>query len=130
MVAVVNASETYGLAARAADVLGRNGFTIEEIRDRKDGEALATVVDYGAGADADALALADILGIPSPPKANPNLPDGKIRVILSPGYEIPGSESDPAASDPTSIEVIGTPITVVPDAGTPIDGGNGVPCVN
>ncbi len=133
VVAVVNATETYGLAARAADVLGRKGYTVEEIRDRKDGEPLATVIDYGPGADADAAALADILGIAAPPKANPNLPDGKIRVILSPGYEIPGDVNTLETTDSTSTEdpaPTGTPSTVIPDAGTPIDGGSGVPCVN
>ena len=124
-VAVVNASNTYGLAAQAADVLVRKGYTIAEIRDRKDGEPLATVVDYGPGADADATALADILGISSVPQANPNLPDGKIRVILSPGYEIPSAPND-LATPATSGTGAATP---TPDAGAPIDGG-GVPCVN
>jgi LCP family protein required for cell wall assembly len=133
VVAVVNASDTYGLAAQAADALVRKGYTVEEIRDRKDGEDLATVVDYGPGADADAAALADILDIPSPPKANPNLPAGKIRVILSPGYEVPGTETTSASTDPTATGSgePGTSPTPAPDAGTPIDGGaGGVPCVN
>lgn len=132
VVAVVNASETYGLAAQAADVLGRKGFTVGEIRDRKDGEPLATVIDYGPGADKDAAALADMLGIASPPTVNPNLPDGRIRVILSPGYEVPSDEPPGATGDTESGDSEHTviPITVVPDAGAPIDGGNGVPCVN
>ena len=124
-VAVVNASDTYGLAATAADALVRKGYTIGEIRDRKDGEPLATVVDYGAGADADAAALAGILGISSIPKENPNLPDGKIRVILSPGFEMPSDPTDPATTEMTGSAAT----TPAPDAGAPIDGG-GVPCVN
>ena len=138
VVAVVNASETYGLAAQAADALVRKGYTVGEIRDRKDGEPLATVVDFGPGADVDAANLADILGIPSPPKANPNLPAGKIRVILSPGYEVPitelpSTEITSTATDPAATEDSvdpGTSTTPTPDAGTPIDGGGGVPCVN
>ena len=125
VVAVVNASDTYGLAATAADVLVRKGYTIEEIRDRKDGEPLATVIDFGPGADADAAALAGILGISSAPQANPNLPDGKIRVILSPGYEIPSDPTDIATAETSGAESA----TPAPDAGAPIDGG-GVPCVN
>lgn len=131
VVAVVNASDTYGLAARAADVLGREGYTVGEIRDRKDGEPLATVVDYGRGADADAAALTDMLAIPAPPKANPNLPAGYIRVILSPGYEIPMAPTTLETTEEpgTVYGEAGTSITKTPDAGAPIDGG-GVPCVN
>ncbi len=131
VVAVVNASETYGLAASAADALGRKGFTVGEIRDRKDGEVLATVVDYGSGAEADAATLSEILGIADTPKANPNLPAGHIRVILSPGYEIPSAPTTLATSEENGIfsGETGTPITKTPDAGAPIDGG-GIPCVN
>ena len=124
-VAVVNASDTYGLAATAADALVRKGYTIGEIRDRKDGEPLATVVDYGPGTDADAAALAGILGISSIPKETPNLPDGRIRVRLSPGYEIPSDPTDPATTEMTGSAAT----TPAPDTGAPIDGG-GVPCVN
>lgn len=125
VVAVVNATETYGLAATAADVLGRKGYTIEEIRDRKDGEPAATVIDYGRDAEADANAIADILNLPTAPKANPNLPAGEVRVILGPGYEIPNA--DPEITEASG--AAGPESTPAPDPGAPIDGG-GVPCVN
>lgn len=125
VVAVVNATETYGLAATAADVLGRKGYTIEEIRDRKDGEPAATVIDYGRDAEADANAIADILNLPTAPKANPNLPAGEVRVILGPGYEIPSA--DPEITEASG--AAGPESTPAPDPGAPIDGG-GVPCVN
>jgi hypothetical protein len=119
-VAVVNAGDTYGLASRVADVLTRAGYTVEEIRDRNDGELPETGVSYGRGAKPDAEALAAMLGIDAPASADAQVAPGEVRVILGEGYELPSTATDSAP------DTSGMPI---PDAGTPIDGG-GIPCVN
>ncbi len=136
VVAVVNGSESYGLAGRTADVLSREGFTVAEIRDREDGEPPGTVISYGPGADADALAMANLLGVVTAPQPDPNLGADHIRVILGDGFN--PDTADPGGFTP-SIEsgslpeelgtVAATPIEKKPDAGQPIEGG-GIPCVN
>ncbi len=139
VVAVVNGSESYGLASRTADVLSRSGFTVEEIRDREDGEPPGTVIGYGPGAEADALVMADLLGVVTAPQSDPNLGDDRIRVILGDGFDpdtvgsggfAPGGDlgiEDPNTAETGTAE--DTTIEKKPDAGAPIDGG-GIPCVN
>lgn len=133
-VAVVNASESYGLAGSTADVLSRAGFTVEQIRDREDGDPPGTVISYGPGAGTDADAITAMFGVVTAPKEDPNLDAGHIQMILGDGF-------DPATADPGGFTMdtgldsgdfgIGdsTTATPAPDAGSPIDGG-GVPCVN
>lgn len=131
VVAVVNASDVYGLAGRTADLLSRSDYTVAEIRDRNDGEPPGTVITFGEGAATDADALAALLGIDIPPRPDPVLPDGHIKVILGQGYEPPADTVEAAVEtstppDPESAEDSTTPI---PDAGSPVSGG-GIPCVN
>lgn len=121
-IAVVNGSEVYGLAGRTADLLSRRGYTVAEIRDRNDGEPPGTLISFGAGAGPEADALAALLGVDSPPQADPVLPDGGVKVILGDGYEPPADDADPSAPPPAE----GAP---TPDAGSPVSGG-GIPCVN
>lgn len=135
VVAVVNGSQSYGLASRTADVLSRQGFTVGEIRDREDGEPPGTVISYGPGAGTDANAVADMLGVVTAPQEDPNLEDDHIRVILGDGFDPSavdlGSftpDTPPDAGLPTTSQTPDT-TTPIPDAGPPIDGG-GVPCVN
>lgn len=133
--AVVNGSQSYGLASRTADVLSRQGFTVGEIRDREDGEPPGTVISYGPGAGTDANAVADMLGVVTAPQEDPNLEDDHIRVILGDGFDpsavdlgsfTPDTPPDAGLSTTSQTPDTTTPI---PDAGPPIDGG-GVPCVN
>lgn len=127
-VVVVNASDVYGLASRTADVLTRQGYTVEEIRDRNDGETPDTSIGYGSGAEADADALAVALGIDAAPQPDPTVEAGYVRVILGPGYEIPtGTDASPPIPvvDPVPVD----PDLPIPDAGGPVASG-GIPCVN
>lgn len=126
-VVVVNASDVYGLASRTADVLTRQGYTVEEIRDRNDGETPDTSIGYGEGADADAVALAASLGIDTEPEPDPTVAARHIRVILGPGYEIPSSTED--SPPPVEDTVPEDPSLPIPDAGAPVASG-GIPCVN
>ena len=119
-VAVVNAGDTYGLASRVADALTRAGYTVEEIRDRNDGELPETGVSFGRGAKPDADALVAMLGIDTAARPDAQVAPGETRVILGDGYELPSTATDSAP------DVSAMPI---PDAGAPIDGG-GIPCVN
>ena len=140
-VVLVNASDTYRLAAQAADVLGRRGYAVRTIRDRRDGEPHDTSVDYGPGTERDATMLADLLGTPTPAKADSTVPAGTIRVTLGPGYEVPANSLQPATTtteDPAPTAALetaaeGTSDSTVlpkPDAGAPVDGGSAIPCVN
>jgi hypothetical protein len=129
VIAVVNASDTYGLASRAADILTRQGYTVEEIRDRNDGEPADTGVGYGPGAAADAEALASSLGIDVAPQSDPTLAAGHIRVMLGQDYQIlsaTGTPEAPSVSEDPGTETSALPI---PDAGGPVSSG-GIPCVN
>lgn len=123
---VVNASDTYGLASSAADILGREGYLIGEIRDREDGEPPGTVVGYGPGAQSDADAAAAALRIDTPAEFDGQVPAGTVRVILGNDFELPSTTTDPAGeSDSGGVD----PALPTPDAGSPIQGG-GIPCVN
>lgn len=126
---VVNASGTYGLASRTADSLTRQGYSVEEIRDRNDGETPDTSIGYGAGAAADADSVAAALGIAAEPRLDPTVAAGHVRVILGPDYEMPGAADD--STDPGIVEDSppDNPALPVPDAGGPVASG-GVPCVN
>ena len=140
-IVVVNASDIYGLASRTADLLTRRGYTVEEIRDRNDGESPDTSIGYGVGAAADAELLAAVLGIDAEPQPDPTVAAGQIRVILGPEYQIPDAADDSSASPSASPAVEDTPpdsppdtppdspALPAPDAGGPVASG-GIPCVN
>lgn len=126
VIAVVNAGDTYGLASRTADILTREGFTVEEIRDRQDGEPADTGIGYGPGAAADAESLASTLGIDAVPRPDPALAAGHIRVVLGERYQVPGLTETSEVAEVTEVQTSALPI---PDAGGPVSSG-GVPCVN
>ena len=126
-VAVVNAGDTYGLASRVADVLTRAGYTVEEIRDRNDGELPDTAVYYGHGAQPDADALTAMLGIATPAQKAEQVDPGEVRVILGQGYELPSAAVNSAIENVSGDDVPSD--FPLPDAGSPI-GGGGIPCVN
>lgn len=128
-IVVVNASATYGLASRTADFLTRQGYRVEETRDRNDGETPDTSIDYGAGAADDAESLASMLGIDAMPRPDPTVSAGHVRVILGPGYQIPSVADDSTAPTPTEDPAVATSELPIPDAGAPVSSG-GIPCVN
>lgn len=130
-VTVVNASETAGLAAQAAALLGKKEFTVGAVRDRESGEPVDTVITYGPGAQTDAQSVARILGIDNAPQANKALAADHIQVILGDGYDTPTEQpAEEQAADTTSAQGwYGMTTTPTPDQGKPIDGG-GIPCVN
>lgn len=141
-VAVVNASDTYGLASRTADVLTRHNYTVDEIRDRDEDEPTQTVISYGPGAETDADSLAVLLNTGTIPQADPSVAAEHIRVILGPGYQLP-YETSPAETNTVETTTVETTtediptegteeptITKTPDAGAPVAGGDGIPCVN
>jgi LCP family protein required for cell wall assembly len=128
---VVNGSDTPGLAAQAATLLGKRGFTVDTIRDRESGEPIDTVITYGPGAQTDAQSVATLLGVDNAPQASSALAADHIRVILGVGYDIPLDQPEPQGSTTSSTvqSWVDTSTTPTPDQGAPIDGG-GVPCVN
>ena len=129
VIAVVNASETYGLASRTADILTRQGYTVDEIRDPLDGEPTDTAIGYGPGAAADAESLAASLGIDTLPQPDDTVAAGHIRVVLGDGFQIltaADTSEPPTDAGETGPETAALPI---PDAGGPVASG-GIPCVN
>jgi len=127
---VVNAGETSGLAGRTAELLNDAGYGTEEIRDREPGEPLETAVDYGPGAQPDAQALVNLLGISDAPQPSSDLAADRIRIVLGTGYELPtpGQDQQPAF-EPTTDSGSGS-TAETPDQGAPMASGDGIPCVN
>jgi LCP family protein required for cell wall assembly len=129
---VVNASGTRGLATDASNILSHNGYR-EGVLTLTTASALqATAVDYGTGGEPAAQAVATMLGIVAPPQPRPDVPVGRIRVVLGDGYSLPTDVASlataPSGGESLGIDV-GTSGEPVPDQGLPIN-GSGIPCVN
>lgn len=88
VVDVVNASDVSGLGHEISDTLNNQGYSTGRVHTAADGELSATAIDYGVGADADAKALSEMLGIDT---ARPNsaVPAGHVRITLGHGYQVP-----------------------------------------
>jgi LCP family protein required for cell wall assembly len=127
---IVNAGDTAGLAGAVSRQLGRHDFIAGRIGDATPGESAYTAVEYGAGAQDDAVSVAGLLGITPPADASADVPAGHVRVTIGRDYEMPdtpwGSESPSLAK---TSKTSSTSTDPTPDAGKPIDGG-GIPCVN
>ena len=136
VVDVVNASSTPGLATQVSGDLSGHGYTTGEIRDPLDGEPTDTVVDYGPGAESGARGIATLLGIDVADHVDHTLAANHVRVILGEGFSVPDTNTVDAysastASTSTSTYGWGFPSTTpTPEAGKPVEGGDGVPCVN
>ncbi len=130
-VEMVNASSTSGLAAQAARVLSKQGYSIEQVRDRDATEPVDTVIYYGPGARTDAESVASLLGIDNAPQPSVALPADSVRVILGEGYDVPPADPEPETTAETASAPgwYGMTTTATPDQGRPMDGG-GIPCVN
>lgn len=143
VVDVVNSSGTSGLATQVSRALKKRGYTPGQIRDRQSGDPSTTSVDYGTGAQTDAAAVANLLGLDAPKQPNPGLSPGHVRVTVDSSFTMPTldeTQMDDSTSTSTSTSTTstkaktyyynGTTTTYpTPDQGKPIDGG-GVPCVN
>jgi len=134
VVDVINSGAISGLATQVSSALKKRGYTAGLVRDRNTGDPATTAVQYGAGAEADARNVADLLGIDAPAQADPNVEPGHIRVVVDTNYSLPAPEETTAttttSSKASTYYYNGTTTTYpTPDRGKPIDGG-GVPCVN
>jgi LCP family protein required for cell wall assembly len=134
VVDVINSGAISGLATQVSSALKKRGYTAGQVRDRNIGDPATTAVQYGAGAEADARNVADLLGIDTPAQADPNVEPGHIRVVVDTNYSLPAPEETTAttttSSKASTYYYNGTTTTYpTPDRGKPIDGG-GVPCVN
>lgn len=133
---VVNATGTTGLGREVSTALTGGGFTGGTVGN---GAAdAATQVRYGPGADADAAAVADLLGVPTP-TADASVPAGHVEVTLGSGFTAPADLSGAAATRlaqaqaPTSAaaapSTAAAPADGGPDSGAPVVAG-GIPCVS
>ena len=137
VVDVINAGDTVGIAARVSVNLTGRGFTAGEIRDPLAGEPTVTALYYGPGAQADAHNIAGLLKIDTAENTDYTLAPNHIRVVLGSGYTPPESDTTPRffglSSDYTSTtDEPGYQSATLPkpEVGRPIDGGDGIPCVN
>jgi len=136
VVDVINASSATGAGTEVSDRLAQHGFTAGQIRQPWAGEPTETMVDYGPGAGPDARNVARLLGIDVADSADDTLTDNHIRVMLGEEFSLPGSTTAAASAttDTGSESVQGwlatTTATPTPDSGRPVEGGDGVPCVN
>jgi LCP family protein required for cell wall assembly len=141
VVDVINAGSTPGLATQVSADLTKNGFTAGDVRDPLADEPTATSVDYGTGAESDAHTVASLLGIDVADRPNDTLAPDHVRVILGEDYTAPttvteaeyfgstSSSSTTSSSSGNGWGYVGS-TTATPDAGKPVNAGDGVPCVN
>jgi len=139
LVDVVNAGDTAGLASTVSYSLEEMGYGTDAVRDAEPGDPATTVITYGAGADTDAARIGELLDIDVAEAPDPALPAGHVQVTLGRGYYPPALTSTStttttttttwgSGSDPSN--PYGWSTEPTPDEGRPIEGGNGVPCVN
>ncbi|MEZ0350034.1 LCP family protein [Mycobacterium sp. pR1184] len=143
IVDVVNASSTSGLASQVSRALKKYGYTAGTVRDRNWFDPSKTSIQYGAGAQADAQNLANLLSLDAPKQPDAGVEPGHVRVIVDTSFTMPTpdesmddsySSSSSSSSTTTSTKNswnygYGTSTYPTPDQGKPID-GRGVPCVN
>lgn len=150
VVDVVNAGTTPGMAARVSGQLAELGFTAGQTRDPQTGDPHSTSVDYGSGAQADALAAAAALGIDADQVgADEDLAPGQLRIVVDDDFTPPVSDTATLAADPytaTTTTSGASPATSAamagytygntagwaepsPQVGAPLS-GDGIPCVN
>jgi hypothetical protein len=140
VVDVINSGAVSGLASEVSRALQKRGYSAGQVRDRSSGEPTGTTISYGAGADADALNLATMLGLDAPKQPDPGIQPGHIRVTVDTTFSMP-AQDDSAMDESTTTTTTstktssypaygyGTTTYPTPDPGKPI-GGGGVPCVN
>jgi hypothetical protein len=137
VVDVINSGSLTGLASDVSRALKKQGYTMGQVRDRNSGEATATTLAYGAGADTDARNVATLLGIDAPKQPDPTVSPGHIQVIVDTNYSLPAPDEAATTTTTTSSKTSpygsygygATTTYPTPDRGKPIAAG-GVPCVN
>ncbi len=117
---VLNGGPTNGLAGSISAALVKAGYRAGEVGNTP--ARTVTSVSYGAGASANAAAIARLFGVTAAPAGS--LAPGNVQILLGAAAVLPGALS---ASHPQ------TPASVVPTAGP--QGGavvarDGIPCVN
>ncbi|WP_072687619.1 LCP family protein [Rhodococcus marinonascens] len=130
---VLNAGITDGLASKVSSALGGLGYAPGEIGNDEDGPSLISSISYGAGAEADADAVAQLLDLSATPDAD--VSSAHIRVVLGSDFTMPDSFQPSWGRQ--ELGAAQSPLTSTPDAdgvAPPDQGsvfsGDGVPCVN
>ncbi|MGX9670770.1 LCP family protein [Mycobacterium sp. HM-7] len=124
---VINGSEVMGLGRQMSEILGNLEYSIGQTRSSQDGELSSTAVDFGAGTDAEARHLAEILGIDAV-RADPSVPAGRIHITLGPGFQVPDTLDSVSLAAAKSSNYDTTVPT--PESGPPVRANDGLPCVN
>ncbi|CAM4190174.1 Membrane-bound protein LytR [Mycobacterium basiliense] len=138
VVDVVNAGSISGLASQVSSALRKHGYTAGQVRDRASGDPTSTTIEYGVGAQADALNLGTLIGVDAAAQPDPSIEPGHIQVTVDTNFSMPAPD-DYQDGSTTPTTTYSKPNTYynggattaypAPDRGKPIDGG-GVPCVN
>jgi hypothetical protein len=133
VVDAVNSSGRSGLAGQLERAVTTRGFRPGKA---STGPYLvqASVVEYGAGADAHASALASALGgLPTQRRAS--LRPGSISIIIGADFTIPtgfataGSSPSPSASAATAVQAAGPGVAAPPPTALSALSGGGIRCV-
>ncbi|MCX8559639.1 LCP family protein [Mycolicibacterium mucogenicum] len=124
---VINGSDVTGLGRQMSEILGDLEYSMGQTKSSQDGELSSTAVDFGAGTDAEAKHLAELLGIDAV-RADPSVPAGRIHVTLGPGYQVPDTLDSVSMAAAKSSNYDTTLPT--PESGPPVRATDGLPCVN
>ena len=124
---VINGSDVTGLGRQMSQILGDLDYNMGQTRSSQDGDLSSTAVDFGAGADAEAKHLAELLGIDAV-RPDPAVPAGHIHITLGPGYQVPDTLDSVSMAAAKSSNYDTTLPT--PESGPPVRANGGIPCVN
>jgi len=132
VVDVVNSSGRSGLAGQLERALAAGGFLPGKA---STGPALvsASVIEFGAGADASANKVASALG-GLPTQLSAGLPAGSVRVVIGADFTLPSVlvTASPTATGPTPatpVQAAGPGVTAPPPTALSALSGGGVQCV-
>jgi hypothetical protein len=134
VVDIVNSSGRPGLAGQLEHTLTTSGFSVGKA---STGPTLvpASVIEFGAGADASAFKLASALG-GLPTQRTAGLPIGAVRVVIGTDFTLPsglaagGSSSSPSTPAPAKPVRGGGPgVTAPPPTALSVLSGGGIQCV-
>jgi len=126
---VINAGDTEGLAARVSAMLTGRGYTGGEVRNASGADSAVTAIGYGPDAETAARLVGQVLGISAPPRLDPALRAGSVRVTLGPDYVPPAGLDDSHETAASASSPSDGSADAPPDAGAPVRGGS-VPCVD
>jgi LCP family protein required for cell wall assembly len=126
---VINAGDTEGLAARVSATLTNRGYTGGEVRNGSGADSAVTAIGYGASAETAARLVGQVLGISAPPRLDPALRVGSVRVTLGPDYVPPAGLDDSHETAASASSPSDGSADAPPDAGAPVRGGS-ITCVD